>query len=234
MKLNNFALAVLSAAALVGVTPAQAYSWNTTNTSFSAVVGASNIDFGAGAVGTAPVAGTGALNEVIASGTAGGTNYQFSEGALYNLATSPLQNTTARPAGSVDNFWSVGTSPAEQKGPGVVTFSTAVSYLGFLYGSVDSYNKVSFFSGANNFLTLTGADISNPANGNQAVSKYFNFFAGAGQAVTKVIFSSTNNAFETDNFAVTAVPEVESYAMMLAGLGLMGTIARRRNKAKAA
>ena len=30
---------------------------------------------------------------------------------------------------------------------------------------------------------------------------------------------------------VTAVPEPESFAMMLAGLGLMGTIARRRNKA---
>jgi hypothetical protein len=34
--------------------------------------------------------------------------------------------------------------------------------------------------------------------------------------------------------SVTAVPEVETYAMMLAGLGLMGTIARRRNKAKTA
>lgn len=33
---------------------------------------------------------------------------------------------------------------------------------------------------------------------------------------------------------VTAVPEVETYAMMLAGLGLMGAIARRRNKAKSA
>ena len=28
--------------------------------------------------------------------------------------------------------------------------------------------------------------------------------------------------------SVTAVPEPETYAMMLAGLGLMGTIARRR------
>jgi len=28
--------------------------------------------------------------------------------------------------------------------------------------------------------------------------------------------------------AVTAVPEPETYAMMLAGLGLIGTIARRR------
>jgi hypothetical protein len=33
--------------------------------------------------------------------------------------------------------------------------------------------------------------------------------------------------------SVTAVPELETYAMMLAGLGLMGTIARRRNKSKA-
>lgn len=31
-----------------------------------------------------------------------------------------------------------------------------------------------------------------------------------------------------DNVSVTAVPEPESYAMMLAGLALMGTIARRR------
>lgn len=36
-----------------------------------------------------------------------------------------------------------------------------------------------------------------------------------------------------DNVSVTAVPEPESLAMMLAGLGLMGTIARRR-KQKAA
>lgn len=34
-----------------------------------------------------------------------------------------------------------------------------------------------------------------------------------------------------DNVTVTAVPEPETYAMMLAGLGLMGSIARRR-KAK--
>ena len=33
--------------------------------------------------------------------------------------------------------------------------------------------------------------------------------------------------------SVTAVPEPETYAMLLTGLGLMGTIARRRNKAKA-
>jgi PEP-CTERM motif len=33
--------------------------------------------------------------------------------------------------------------------------------------------------------------------------------------------------------AVTPVPEPETYAMMLAGLGLMGTIARRRKNKNA-
>ena len=43
-------------------------------------------------------------------------------------------------------------------------------------------------------------------------------------AGTGVIFSGENS------FAATAVPEPESYAMILAGLGLMGYIARRRNR----
>ncbi len=35
----------------------------------------------------------------------------------------------------------------------------------------------------------------------------------------------------TVNFNVTAVPEPETYAMLLAGLGLVGAIARRRKTA---
>lgn len=37
-----------------------------------------------------------------------------------------------------------------------------------------------------------------------------------------------------DNISVTAVPEPETYALMLAGLGLMATVARRRKQNKAA
>src|SRR5450830_345663 len=43
-----------------------------------------------------------------------------------------------------------------------------------------------------------------------------------------------NSFSKTAVTALTPVPEPESYAMLLAGLGLMGTIARRRNQDKAA
>jgi len=35
------------------------------------------------------------------------------------------------------------------------------------------------------------------------------------------------------NYTVTPVPEPETYAMLLAGLGVMGAIARRRSRAAA-
>lgn len=50
--------------------------------------------------------------------------------------------------------------------------------------------------------------------------------------LNKVVMSDGNSTNHTaiDNLSVTAVPEPETYALMLAGLGLMGVIARRRNK----
>ena len=58
----------------------------------------------------------------------------------------------------------------------------------------------------------------------------------ANSASTLLSFSSGPSGYSgsvLDNVSVTAVPEPETYALMLAGLGLMGAIARRR-KAKQA
>ena len=56
---------------------------------------------------------------------------------------------------------------------------------------------------------------------------------------SKALFVFNDNGSKDGDYddmvvSVTAVPEPETYAMMLAGLGLIGAIARRRNKAKAA
>jgi len=74
--------------------------------------------------------------------------------------------------------------------------------------------------------------VMTPPNGDQSYSRYFNLFAGSGEVITRVEFLSNTNAFETDNHAFLAapVPEPETYAMMLAGLGLMGAIVRRRKR----
>lgn len=54
--------------------------------------------------------------------------------------------------------------------------------------------------------------------------------------VTKSLIPGTFGVVSVNavNGTVTAVPEPESYALMLAGLGLIGTIALRRNKASQA
>ena len=58
----------------------------------------------------------------------------------------------------------------------------------------------------------------------------------SGNTDLKFTAIGTSDSYGTslDNISVTAVPEPESYALMLAGLGFMGAIARRRNQSKAA
>ena len=233
MKFQKTALATLAALGLAVLsTQASAFSYTITNTATSFEAGSSTIDFGVSPVNNSlPVVGNAAVGDTVYSGSTGGVNFTYTDGALYNPTITPIPNISARPVGSTDNFWSIGTSPAAQTGPGVATFSAPLTYYGFLWGSADQFNTVEFYSGA----TLVGSYTPPPpANGNQAASIYFNAYAGAGQQFTTVKFYSTGNAFETDNHAVTAVPEPETYAMLLAGLGLMGTIIRRRNKSKAA
>jgi hypothetical protein len=53
----------------------------------------------------------------------------------------------------------------------------------------------------------------------------------AGSKITALSFTNSpnENAFETANYSVTApVPEPETYALLLAGLGAVGFVARRR------
>ncbi len=107
---------------------------------------------------------------------------------------------------------------------------TGLDYISFLWGSPDLYNTLTIKSTGNPDAVFTvGAASLNFAvtNGNQAFSQYVEFF-GNGAKITDLIFSSTQDAFEATNFTVSAVPEPETYALMLAGLGAVGFMARRR------
>ncbi|WP_026224378.1 PEP-CTERM sorting domain-containing protein [Methyloversatilis thermotolerans] len=60
-------------------------------------------------------------------------------------------------------------------------------------------------------------------------------FASGGQiklgiGITDVADYAISSRLDIDNFAITAVPEPESYAMFVAGLGLIGALARSRRR----
>ncbi len=224
-RIPSLAAAVLIASAAL---PAHAFTTSVTTGSFSSQAGAFTIDFG-----VSPINNSGPVSGALPSGP----GYSYSGGALFNYdSSSGLPNgISARPPGSTGNFWSIGNTPVAQQGPGVVSFSAPASYFGFLWGSPDTYNYVSFYNGSQLLGSYNGSAIKVPANGDQTYARYFNAYAGAGEVITSVVFTSSTNAFETDNHAfVSAIPEPETYAMLLAGLGLLSVHARRRKQKEAA
>jgi hypothetical protein len=174
--------------------------------------------------------------------------------ANYFTATSEAAIVTGSPAGSLQPLndatkyltvpnsdsgsFAIGTNPYEA----TLNIPNAVKTIGFYWGSPDSdaqfngYNSVSLYSGGTSgtFLgTYTGGNLFsdlglNPtgANGN---SMYVQLWAG-GTPFDTVVFGASAQAFEIDNIA-TSVPEPGEWAMMIAGLGVVSLIARRRKSA---
>ena len=161
-------------------------------------------------------------------------------GALFSLA-SGMHDISAQPPGSTGQWWSIGYSSLHH-GPGVVQLTAPASYYGFLWGSPDGFNTVSFFSNGTMVGSFTGADVFTHADGSQGAlvgGQYVNFWAGEGEQFDTVKFYTESDAFETDNHSVfpppviqidTAlpVPEPETYALLLAGLCAVGFMSRNR------
>jgi hypothetical protein len=76
-----------------------------------------------------------------------------------------------------------------------------------LWGSVDDYNTLSFYNGANLVGSITGADVGPNTNGNQGINGTFYANIDSNLAFDSVVASSSNYAFEFDNVAYDSVPQ---------------------------
>jgi len=136
----------------------------------------------------------------------------------------------AAPAGDTSPYLAIPTRGQE----GVVTATPGGlhNYFGLYWGSMDSYNTLTFFNGATQIASLTGQDVlaAAAAQGNQTSpdsNRYVNLAFGP-LSYTTVVLRSDGVAFESDNHAFGRVPEPATIALF--GATLAGLAVSRRRK----
>lgn len=146
-----------------------------------------------------------------------------------DVLTSSLPLEAAMPVNTAGMYLSAGST-----GAATLTFTTSVNSVSFLWGSPDTYNVLTVNSTGGAAQQFTASSLAFPVtNGLQTFAQYVLFTATGGSTITSLTFDNVNeaNAFEVSNFKVTTpVPEPETYALLLAGLGAIGFIARRQQK----
>jgi hypothetical protein len=191
----------------------------------------------AGFAHAAPIFSLSAAGETTTS-VAGAVTIDFESGCGYESCVGQFQIVTgsvagqyAQPAGTSDYYLAVPNPQAN--GSVLLTLGTTADYFGLYWGSVDTYNSITFYLGGVEVGSFGGLDIAPPADGNQqaaATNRYVNFWFQNGDTYDAVRLASNGFAFESDNhaYSVTAsVPEPATVLLMLTGLlGLMG--ARKR------
>lgn len=111
---------------------------------------------------------------------------------------------------------------------------TYYNYFGLWWGSVDTYNTITFLKDGTEVLSLTGSQVITPtaANGNQtapSTNLYVNFLGL--DDFNQVMLTSTQYAFEADNMTVNPVPIPA--ALWLLGSGIIGLVGIRKKQRKA-
>ena len=119
------------------------------------------------------------------------------------------------------------------------------SKVSLYWGSIDWYNTLSLLDiNGNAIASFTGSDIVDPASGDQldGLNNRRVTFTVSGETspIYGLQFDSSHPAFEVDNIGfygsaipqlsglVPSVPEPATWAMMLAGFGMVGAAMRKR------
>lgn len=179
---------------------------------FSTVEGAETITFNSGLPTDGLVTYSGNPGVAIVSGN------------IHAAAAAPVGDSspylTVSPLGNA-----LGTNPV------TIDFSKPIDYFGLHWGSINTYNSISFFHEGNLLNSFTGGNITG-----SHTDYYVNFFTNPGELIDSIVLYSAVPAMETDNHAYRFAPEPQSVpeggtlAMIgLAGIALFGYKRRRNN-----
>lgn len=177
----------------------------------------------------------------LTTGVSGATVVDFNSGILPSIYTSgnglvsrSVRGQYAAPASNVTPFYSVGPSTGSTTQVIKKAGGPNWNYFGLYWGSIDNYNAIAFYK--NNVLlnTFNGAAATATANGDQfanSTNRYINFFStGLGDSFDEIRFTSTSNAFESDNHAFREVPEPLTILGTAIALGFGGFFKSKSSK----
>jgi hypothetical protein len=205
------------------------------------LAGAGVLALAASVTQAAPIVTLSALGETTTS-VAGATTIDFNSGCGYAscagdflIVSGNLNGQYAQPAGTNTPFLSVPNPNAN--GSATFTLGAESDYFGLFWGSVDSYNSISFYLGGNLITSYSGADLVGAqfANGDQvsySSNRYINFDFGSEKFDT-IKFTSNGFAFESDNHAFRNLATVSEPSMLLLVMGgLLSLVGVRLRKTK--
>jgi hypothetical protein len=170
--------------------------------------------------------GTGPFLTLSSSGLDGGSVATLRGGTVYTR-DQPFADI---PKGDVSGGTFLAAGPTSGE-PAVLTFETPINYLSFLWGSPDTYNTLAITSTTGTYDFSVNSLGFSTTDGNQAFSQYVQFVTSPGESILSANFANSpaQDAFETANFSVAAVPEASTWAMIIFGFLGIGILGYRRS-----